>query len=127
MLRLLTFLAVALAMSEADAACPDNSPWSVAPFLQPGDQRIDYWWLTETLGNGRIEYPGGTEEFLPGGRYRFTAGAQSWEAPAYRFYRDGARCIDYPQGARVDYYVLNSGRLVLINADGTRSIGLISH
>ncbi|WP_068306654.1 hypothetical protein [Pararhodobacter sp. CCB-MM2] len=125
--RLLLCITLAVTATGAKATCPDNPTWSVAPFLQPGDQRIDYWWLIETLGQSRVTYPGGREEYLAGGLYRFTAGDQSWDAPRYRFYRDGARCIDYPQGARVDYYVLNGGRLVLINADGTRSIGLISH
>lgn len=110
----------------ASAACPDAPDWSIAPFLQAGDQQIDYWWLVETLGHARIDYAGGTEEYLPGGAYRFTAEGFSWEAPATRFYRNGARCIDYPDGPRIDYYLLANGRLVLVDRQGTRYIGLIS-
>lgn len=122
----LLLIACLTAAAPARADCPDAPGWHPLDYLQPGDAWLDGYWLTVNLSGHSVRYDGGHEEYREDGSYRFTAGAQSWTAPAYRFYDNGARCIDYPDGPRVDFYILGQGRLVLITERGDRFIGLIT-
>lgn len=109
----------------ARAECPATPGWQPLDFLLPGDDWLDGYWLRVNLAGHSVRYPGGIETYDADGSYRFTAGEQSWTAPAYRFYDNGARCIDYAQGPRVDYYILARGRLTLVTEAGERFTGLL--
>lgn len=126
MFRRLVPVLLVLAASAARAECPDVPGWQPLDMMQPGDTWLDAYWLHANLAGHRVHYDGGDEYYLPGGRYRFDSGGQSWAAPGYRFYDNGARCIDYPDGPRVDYYIISNGRLTLINAQGERFTGLLT-
>ncbi|MCB1389169.1 MAG: hypothetical protein KDK12_08555 [Rhodobacteraceae bacterium] len=127
MFRPVMLFLACLAASPARAECPAEPSWQPLDFLEPGDRWVDLYWLNFNLPGHAIHYDGGTEHYEDDGRYRFVAGPQSWEAPRYVFYASGARCIDYPEGPRVDYYVLSGGRLTLINEQGERFVGLMTN
>jgi hypothetical protein len=128
MLRLIpAVIALMVAAPLARAECPPEPGWQPLDFLLPGDGWVDLYWLNTNLPGHTILYDGGSEHYLEDGSYRFVAGDQSWQAPGYRFYTAGARCIDYPEGPRVDYYVISAGRLVLVTERGERFTGLLTN
>lgn len=108
----------------AVAGCPANSPDPSRFNTVEGDQRVNTSWLERTLGGKRLVFQVGTEHYNADGSYRWQTGNQSWDAPGYRFYNNGFRCIDYP-APRFDFYVVNDGKLILINGNGERYVGRI--
>ena len=98
----------------------------------PGDQKLNAAWLQKTLtgmklrlssAKGRHE---GTEDYRSNGAYRWVdRNGRKFDAPAYRFYDNGIRCIGYAV-PRFDYYVVNDGRIVLINSAGERYTGRLT-
>lgn len=110
---------LALGAGAATAACPGKAPgkkWNT----QAGDQAVDHKWLEKNLSNRKVVYStGGTEHYRRNGSYRFTAGGQKYDAGGYQFYSNGVRCIAY-SNPRFDRYVVNNGKLVLINWQGER-------
>ena len=120
----LIFLMFALlgTSSAALADCPSSTP-DVSRFpTVEGDQRVNANWLQKTLKGKRLVFSDGTEQYNADGSYLYTSGNNSWRAPSYRFYDNGFRCIDYPS-PRFDYYVVNNGKIVLINGQGNRFVG----
>jgi len=116
--------ALVLGAGAAGAACPGKAPakkWNT----QAGDQAVDHKWLEKTLSNKKVVYSsGGTEHYRKNGSYRFTAGGQKYNAGGYQFYSSGVRCIAYSE-PRFDRYVVNGGKLVLINWQGERYVAKV--
>ena len=111
--------------SAAQADCPKKSPSIEGRVsFQNGDKRVNAAWLNKTLVGKRVKFDDGTELYANDGSYSYKAGSQTWKAPSYKFYDNGLRCIDYPQ-PRFDMYVVNDGKLVLINANGNRFVGKV--
>ena len=116
-------LAVALVSigTVSSASCLAKAPshkWN----LHSDDQRLTGDYLNKTLTGKKVKYDGGTEHYRSKGRYRYQAGSDTYDAPSYHFYDNGIRCIGYSQ-ARYDMYVVNNGKLVLINWHGGRYEG----
>lgn len=111
--------------SAADASCPAEAPVIDSRVnLVEGDKLVNAAWLERNLAGRRVKYDVGTEHYEADGSYYYRAGSNRWDAPSYRFYKNGWRCIGYPT-PRFDFYVVNDGRLVLINADGWRGVGRV--
>lgn len=115
--------AAALA-APAWASCPASPPLAPAG-LADGDQRVDAAWLEQNLAGKSLVFDEGAESFNPDGSYSYSAGGQQWDAPSYVFYDNGVRCIAYSP-PRFDYYVVNAGQIVLVNAQGQRFIGRVT-
>jgi hypothetical protein len=113
-------------VSQATANCPSKPPSDRDVALADGDQKVNAGFLEKTLVGKRVRYSDGTETYDESGSYSYKIGNQTWDAPKYRFYDNGFRCIDYPNGPRFDYYVVNDGKLVLINGAGERFQGNVS-
>jgi hypothetical protein len=112
--------------SQVSADCPAKPPSDRDVAVADGDQKVDARFLEKTLVGKRVRYSDGTESYDQNGSYSYKIGNQTWDAPIYRFYDNGFRCIDYPNGPRFDYYVVNDGKLVLINGAGERFSGKVS-
>ncbi|WP_146346616.1 hypothetical protein [Falsiphaeobacter marinintestinus] len=112
------------AAAAAAAACGSSAPkngWN----LHSDDQRVTADFLAKTLEGKEVKYDGGTETYRTDGSYAYKAGSETWKAPGYRFYKDGVRCIDYSK-PRYDLYVVNNGKLVLVNWGGGRYEGRLT-
>jgi hypothetical protein len=114
------------AASDVSADCPAKPPSDRDVAVADGDQKVDAGFLEKTLVGKRVRYSDGTESYDESGSYSYKIGNQTWDAPSFRFYDNGFRCIDYPNGPRFDYYVVNDGKLVLINGAGERFSGKVS-
>ncbi|MEV8465859.1 hypothetical protein AB0T83_03575 [Fluviibacterium sp. DFM31] len=117
-----------LAISAAPAlagGCPANAPkmgWNI----QSGDQRVSGDYLQNLLTGKKVKYGSeGTEVYKTDGSYAYLAGGKSYAAPAFRFYANGTRCIDY-SSPRFDLYVVRDKKLVLLNAQGNRLAGQVT-
>lgn len=106
------------------AACPAKAPkmkWNI----HSGDQRVNAAYLQGLLPGKKVEYRGyGTEVYGADGSYSYVMKGETHKAPAYRFYADGTRCIDYPT-PRFDLYVVNDRTLILVNVHGFRGEGIL--
>lgn len=111
--------------SAAWANCPSSPPFSPSN-LSEGDQRVNAAWLEQTLSGKRLVFDDGTEVYNADGSYSYRVGNQRWDAPHYVFYDNGVRCIGYGT-PRFDYYVVNDGQLVLVNAKGQRFVGRLTN
>ncbi|MBB97504.1 MAG: hypothetical protein CML68_23255 [Rhodobacteraceae bacterium] len=111
--------------SAALAACPDAPPSKARFNVESGDQGVTAAWLEKTLSGKKVRFDEGTEHYKSGGAYSYKSGNQTWDAPGYRFYDNGMRCIDYPS-PRFDLYVVRDKQLVLINGNGGRFVGKIT-
>jgi hypothetical protein len=117
--------ALAILATPSFAECPASAPFSPSEF-QDGDQRVDAAWLEENLAGMRVVFDDGTEVYGADGIYSYVAGSQQWDAPGYRFYDNGVRCIGYGT-PRFDYYLVNGGQLILINSNGERFEGQLTN
>ncbi|MCA0872353.1 hypothetical protein LCL97_16080 [Seohaeicola saemankumensis] len=116
--------AVLVAAAPAFAACPDKAPrikWNT----HSGDQRVNDAYLQKLLPGKKVRFDSGYESYNKNGSYTFRAGSQKHDAPSYRFYKDGSRCINYAN-PRFDLYVVNDKRLILVNAQGGRYQGKVT-
>lgn len=124
MKEFIVFAAAMLVAGSAFAACPQKAPrhsWN----LQAGDQRVDVQYLADLLSGKRVKYGNvGTEHYRKNGDYRYSAGGSNYDAGSYRFYPNGVRCIGY-SNPRFDLYVVNGGKLFLINREGARLEGKV--
>ncbi|MEO0937708.1 MAG: hypothetical protein AAFY38_06100 [Pseudomonadota bacterium] len=103
----------------AHAACPERAP-RVGWNTQSGDARVSAEFLAQNLAGKRVGFSGGgTEHYRGNGSYRFSAGGQTFRADGYKFYENGVRCIGYAP-PRFDLYVVNNGKLILVNEQGGR-------
>ena len=120
-----SILALTFAATAVAADCPSNPP-SIEGRVSfaDGDQKVGTAWLEKSLAGHRVKFSDGTEHYNDNGTYTYKAGNQSWDAPGYKFYSSGLRCIDYAT-PRFDLYVVNDGKLVLINSGGSRLVGKI--
>lgn len=122
------FIPLSLALLSAGpvlANCPSSPPWSPSNY-QAGDQKVNAAWLQENLAGKKVVFDDGTEVYGADGTYSYKAGNESWDAPSYKFYDNGMRCIGYGT-ARFDYYVVNNGQLVLGTSSGNRLVGRITN
>ncbi len=114
-----TLVLACLASAQAMADCPAKPPkidWNI----YSGDQRVDAGYLQGLLPGKKVRFSaGGVEHYRPNGKYRYSGGGRTYDADSYRFYKNGVRCIGYSE-PRFDLYVMNKGKLVLVNAVGTR-------
>lgn len=110
---------------QAFADCPVKAPSDRSIAMVDGDQKVNAAFLEKTLVGKRVTFSDGTETYGKNGAYRYKMGSQTYDAPSYRFYDNGFRCIDYPDGPRFDYYVVNGEKLVLINGSGQRFAGKV--
>lgn len=110
----------------AFAACPSRSPSVSSVTLQADDQRVNKAWLEKTLAGKRVKFAEGTEIYNADGSYTYKVTDGSFSAPEYRFYDSGFRCIGYSD-PRFDFYVVNNGKLYLINGNGGRFQGRITN
>lgn len=115
----LSVFVLMLGAGTAIAACPSNPPSSSKVNFHSNDQKLNAQWLQQNLAGKKVHYDGGVEQYHKNGSYIYKSDGGSFKAPAFRFYDNGARCIDYDQ-PRIDFYVINSGKLVLINSQGGR-------
>ncbi len=124
MKEFIVFAAAMLVAGSAFAACPQKAPrhnWN----LQAGDQRVDVQYLAGLLSGKRVKFGNiGTEHYRKNGDYRYSAGGSNYDAGSYRFYPNGVRCIGY-SNPRFDLYVVNGGKLFLINREGARLEGKV--
>ncbi|KIC21518.1 hypothetical protein [Leisingera sp. ANG-Vp] len=120
----IVFAAALFAAGSASAACPGKAPkqnWN----LQAGDQRVSGQYLTKLLSGKKVKFgSAGTEQYRKDGGYRYSTGGQNYNAGSYKFYADGVRCIGY-SNLRYDLYVVNNGKLVVINREGGRFEGKV--
>ncbi len=101
------------------AGCPDTPP-TIKWNMHSDDQILDQVALKKQLTSRKVKYSdGGTEQYRKNGNYRYSADGQQYTAPSYKFYPSGVRCIAYSK-LRYDRYVVNNGKLVLINTHGGR-------
>jgi hypothetical protein len=111
--------ATCFASTQVLAACPDSPPkidWN----LHSDDQRIDAGYLKDLLAGNKVKFNfGGTEHYRKSGKYRYSDAGQTYDADTFRFYKNGVRCIGYGQ-PRFDLYVVNNGKLLLVNVVGGR-------
>ena len=126
MKAILAAILVVVATS-ASAACPPQSPGTGAVEFDPADERLDDGWFASEVYGGTIEFDGGVETYNLDGSYIYTYDQteEGWDAPEYRFYENGMRCIAYDTGLRFDLYVKNAGDLVMITSSGERFKGRI--
>ncbi len=118
------FLTLALGVQAAQAACSAKSPkhkWN----FHSDDQRLSGAYLAKTLTGKKVRYDDGSESYGKKGDYTYRAGSSAHRAPAFRFYPDGVRCIAYDR-PRYDVYVVNNGKLVLVNWQGGRYEGKVT-
>ena len=117
--------AVTLLATAASAKCPAKSPSIEGRVtFDAADKRVNAKWLEKNLSGRRVRFDDGTEHYKVDGSYSYKAGSNTWDAPEYRFYNNGLRCIGY-SSLRYDIYVVNGGKLVLINGSGNRFVGRI--
>ncbi|MGR3621666.1 hypothetical protein, partial [Pseudophaeobacter sp.] len=101
----------------------DSCSESLQGFVQ--QSRVDVQYLTDLLSRKRVKYGNvGTEHYRKNGDYRYSAGGSNYDAGSYRFYPNGVRCIGY-SNPRFDLYVVNGGKLFLINREGARLEGKV--
>ena len=117
-------LALALA-TPVSATCGKKPPvnnWN----LQAGDKRVTGAYLGKMLTGKKVRFKeGGTEVFAADGGYTYKLDGKSYRSNGFRFYANGIRCIDYPNDPRYDLYVVNGGKLMLINRVGGRYVGQV--
>ena len=107
------------------AGCPSKAPNPAKSFFSAGDQKVNAAWLQKNLAGKKVVFPNGeTEVYSPNGSYSYKASGNSWNAGSYKFYNNGMRCIGYDK-PRFDLYVVNNGKLVLVNKGGERYVGRI--
>lgn len=112
--------AAVLGPNIALAACPDKSPSTSNANFHSDDQRVNAKWLTENLAGRKVYFNRGKEDYKNDGSYAFSFSGKSDNAPGYKFYNSGMRCIDYPPKSRFDLYVVNNGKLIMIDSMGRR-------
>ncbi|WP_170429282.1 hypothetical protein [Ruegeria arenilitoris] len=109
----------------AQAACPAKAPKLSKSFFSDGDQKVNAAWLQKNLAGRKVVYPGKeVETYAADGSYSYKANGQTWSAGSYKFYDNGMRCIGYAK-PRFDLYVVNDGKLVLVNEGKGRYVGQI--
>lgn len=117
--------AIVVAAAPVFASCPDNPPrikWNT----HSGDQRVNDAYLQKLLPGKKVKFGSdGTEVYKKNGSYTYRTSKGNFDAPNYRFYKDGTRCINYAN-PRFDLYVVNDKRLILINAKGWRGEGKVT-
>lgn len=120
-------LAIAICTGPAQAYCPNNAPghqWNI----HSSDQAVGKTFLQKNLVGKRVRYNvsggTGTERYNPDGTYTYRLNNDVYDAPTYRFYNNGVRCIAYAS-PRYDRYVVNGGKVVLINWQGGRYEGTL--
>jgi hypothetical protein len=126
MKTLLVCLFSLAAATSAYAQCPSKSPSASSVQLEPGDQKVNKAWLEKTLAGKKVKFKEGTEIYQKDGSYRCKVQNGAYDAPSYRFYDSGFRCIGY-SNPRFDYSVVNGGKLYQINASGNRFQGRITN
>lgn len=125
MTRLILSLVFICIGTFALAACPKTSPKVAKSYLQGGDQRVNAAWLKKTLSGRKVVFPSGEyEQYWDNGSYSYHSGSQKWAANSYQFYDTGMRCIGY-SNPRFDLYVVNDGKLILVNQNKERFVGRI--
>lgn len=111
----------------AQADCPSSAPrtsWNV----QAGDQRVSGSYVEKLVTGHKVRFDyGGYETYGANGSYSYKDSTGTYGADSVRFYGDGVRCIGYSNGARFDLYVVNGGKLVLINSEGERYVTRITN
>ena len=121
----LVALCVSAIGTTAYAECPAKSPKFSKSYYSDGDQKVNAAWLQKNLSGRKVVYPGKEfETYSANGSYSYTANGQAWKANSYRFYDNGVRCIGYDK-PRFDLYVVNNGKLVLVNQQKQRYVGEI--
>lgn len=121
----LTTTVFILFTGSAMAGCP-NSPPNVKWNSHSGDQHVNAAYLQKLLVGKKVKFGGdGTEVYHKNGTYTYRASGGNYDAPSYKFYANGVRCINYPD-PRFDLYVVNDKRLLLINAGGGRIVGKVT-
>ncbi len=122
---ILTVFCATLIGTIASAECPAKAPKLSKSYLSDGDQRVNAAWLQKNLSGRKVVYSGKeVETYSANGSYSYKANGQTWKANAYKFYDNGMRCIDFDK-PRFDLYVVNQGRLILVNEQKQRYIGQI--
>lgn len=128
-MKLIKYLLVTsffLISGAALAECPKNSPnakWNT----HSEDQRVDAAYLQKLLPGKKVKFgKAGTEVYNSDGSYTYRTSNKSYDAPNYKFYNDGVRCINY-SNPRFDLYVINGKRLFLINGKGGRLKGELTN
>lgn len=109
----------------AFASCPSSPPvviWNT----HDGDQRVNADFLQRVLAGRMVKYGReGTEFYFRNGTYMYRTSGGEFEAPTYKYYDDGSRCINFVN-PRFDLYVVNDRRLIMINVEGGRLEGKIT-
>lgn len=128
MRSLILAAATGLLASAGFADCPARSPnmsWNVFS----GDQKVSATFLEKTLKGKRVRYnvggQKGTEHYGADGSYKYVLDSETFQARGAVFYKNGVRCIDYPNSPRFDRYVVSGKKLVLINRSGGRFEGAV--
>lgn len=123
--RIFLSLIVPFVAGAAVAGCP-NSPPKMNWNAHSGDQRVDAAYLQKLLTGKMVNFGSdGTEIYNKNGTYTYRTSAKSYDAPSYKFYNNGVRCINY-SNPRFDLYVVNEKRLILVNAKGNRMEGKLT-
>ncbi len=109
----------------AHAACPNKAPKLSKSYFSDGDQKVNAAWLQNNLAGRKVVYTGkDPETYFSDGTYSYKRDGQTWKANSYKFYDNGMRCIGY-QNPRFDLYVVNNGKLILVNEQKKRYEGKI--
>ncbi|MDA7425116.1 hypothetical protein [Thalassococcus lentus] len=91
--------------------------------LKEGDARFDRSVLLDRLSGQVVTfYDNGQSEYFTDGRYTYTYANQGGTAYGYwEVAADGSVCIDFVNGfSRCDLYVMNAGRMILLDEKGDR-------
>ena len=117
--------AAAFAAQSAFASCP-SAPLEKDWNTHDGDQRVNAEFLQKILAGRMVKFSDGTEHYFRNGTYMYQVkGGGQLEAPNYKYYEDGSRCINFAN-PRFDLYVVNDRRLIMVTPDGTRLEGMVT-
>jgi hypothetical protein len=124
--KLPLFLAsVFVVIAGAAVAKSPNKPPKIMWATHSGDQRVDASYLENCFQEKKLSYGSdGTEVYHKNGSYTYRTSGGNYDAPSYKFYANGVRCINYAN-PRFDLYVVNEKCLILVNAKGWRGEGTL--
>ena len=90
--------------------------------IKNGDQRVTGKQVKSMVFGKIVKFKDGSKEhYKANGTYVFQDNSKTYPPVDYKFFKDGKRCMYFDGGGRrCDMYVMNNGKLVLINAQGKR-------
>lgn len=108
---------------DVNAKCQNSAPSSAAykSAMKSGDKTVSVKWIKTNLVGRKVDFGKiGSENYIADGSYFYKTRDAKFTPKGYKFYNNGMRCLDYANGPSYDKYVVNDGKLFLINGVGER-------